>query len=135
MDMRDLRQQVTDGINEIPIYDLSFDTADDRVHEEADNAVPIYTSDLLEVAANDPDVALDEPEIGSDGTPTGTIAANIYCQLVQHGYEVLAERREAQEEIDLDHEIAEEEYEIVLTAREWVSEAMLDWYDRQRVTA
>ena len=54
----------------------------DRIHEIADGSVPVYTSDLMEMAANDNNLACDEPELGPafDGsaTPVNIIAANVF---------------------------------------------------------
>ena len=54
----------------------------DRIHEIADGCVPVYHSDLLEIAADDNDMATNEPELGPafDGkaTPVNIIAANIF---------------------------------------------------------
>ena len=64
----------------------------DLVHEIADGAVPIHTSDLMEVASNSiGSIATREPELGSafDGrpTPTNIIAANIYEALCEAMWE------------------------------------------------
>jgi hypothetical protein len=57
----------------------------DVIHEVADSCVPVYTSQLLELANGDNCLATDEPEIGPafDGTPTpvNIIAANVYERL------------------------------------------------------
>ena len=54
----------------------------DAIHEIADSTVPCYNSDLLDLAADDNNIALSEPECGPafDGTPTpiNIIAANVY---------------------------------------------------------
>jgi hypothetical protein len=55
---------------------------EDTLTEMADAWVPIYTSDLMDLAADNIDFAVLEPEIGPafDGTPTpvNIVAANIY---------------------------------------------------------
>lgn len=55
---------------------------EDTIAEIVDSWVPIYTFDLLQVAAKNPNMAVLEPELGPafDGTPTpvNIIAANIY---------------------------------------------------------
>lgn len=62
----------------------------DVIHEIADSCVPVYTSQLLELANGDNCLATDEPEIGPafDGTPTpvNIIAANVYERLDFPGY-------------------------------------------------
>ena len=54
----------------------------DAIFEIADNAVPIYTGDLLRLAAENLQLATDEPELGPafDGkpTPVNIIAANVF---------------------------------------------------------
>ena len=55
------------------------------IHEVADSMVPVYTSQLLELANEDNGLATDEPELGPafDGAPTpvNVIAANVYERL------------------------------------------------------
>lgn len=64
---------------------LAQDEPHDIIHETADGAVPIYTSHILGLAADSPNLAVQEPELGPafDGTPTpvNIIAANIYERL------------------------------------------------------
>jgi len=62
-----------------------YDTADypeDLVFEIADSHVPVYHHQLCQLAAEDFDLMLTEPELGPafDGTPTpiNIIAANVY---------------------------------------------------------
>ena len=75
---------------------------EDTLSEYADNAVPVRHSDLLDLAADDNDVALSEPDCGPayDGTPTpiNIIAANVYEALLAEGYEWLQEQRDAADE-------------------------------------
>ena len=63
----------------------------DDISEIADSAVPTYTSDIMEVAADDITMATTEPDIGPafDGSPTpnNIIAANIYEAVTQALYE------------------------------------------------
>lgn len=78
---KDIRQEVRDEAQNL------FDNVypDDMLHEMADSQVPIYTSDLMDLAASDIDLATTTPEAGPgfDGTPTPTniIAANVYERL------------------------------------------------------
>ncbi len=64
---------------------------EDRLSEIVDSSVPIYTSDLMDIAANDINMATLEPELGPafDGTPTpaNIIAANIYEALQVVAYD------------------------------------------------
>ena len=59
-----------------------LDEPHDTIHEIADSSVPIHTSDLMELAARDNNLALNEPELGPafDGsaTPVNIIAANVF---------------------------------------------------------
>jgi hypothetical protein len=71
---------------------------EDRCHEIADSWVPVYTYELLQMAADNLDLAHIEPECGPafDGsaTPINIIAANIYEALSnalhEHLYELQA---------------------------------------------
>ena len=57
----------------------------DAIHEIADSSVPVYTGDLLRLAAENLQLATEEPECGPafDGSPTpvNIIAANVYAHL------------------------------------------------------
>jgi hypothetical protein len=57
----------------------------DAIHEIADSSVPVYTGDLLRLAAENIALATDEPEVGPafDGSPmpVNIIAANVYEHL------------------------------------------------------
>ena len=67
-----------DWIKDNPDNDEPHDT----IHEIADSSVPVYTYDLLHLAADNPNLAVDEPELGPafDGSPTpvNIIAANVF---------------------------------------------------------
>ena len=81
-------------------YDIANVTEPhDIIHEIADGAVPVYTGDLMELAARNNDLALTEPELGPafDGTPTpvNIIAANVF-EAVEAG--LWEEWREIEEE-------------------------------------
>jgi len=80
---------------------LESSEPEDVLHEYADSAVPVYTADLMRLAADDIDLATAEPECGPafDGSPTpvNIVAANVYEALLTEGYEWL---REAQDEDD-----------------------------------
>ena len=55
---------------------------EDLVHEIADSSVPVYTYDLMQLAAANTNLAVDEPELGPafdrSPTPVNIIAANVY---------------------------------------------------------
>lgn len=86
---------------------LEEDYPEDRIVDMVDEWVPIYTSELLEVAASDPELAVVEPELGPafDGTPTpvNIIAANIYERLMGVGFSFWydLQRELEEEEVDL----------------------------------
>ncbi len=95
MSDRTLDERVDDALTDLkdwleanPGGDPSYDST---IHEIADGAVPIYYSDILQMAADNNFLALEEPEIGPafDGTatPINIIAANIY----EHIYHALYE--------------------------------------------
>lgn len=60
----------------------SHDEPHDVIHEIADGCVPVYTSELLQLAAESNGLAIDTPELGPafDGAPTpaNIIAANVF---------------------------------------------------------
>jgi hypothetical protein len=69
----------------------------DVIHEVADSNVPIYTSDLMLLAAEDIDLAVGEPECGPafDGkpTPVNIIAANVYERIRAALYQAEDEKK------------------------------------------
>ena len=71
---------------------------EDNVHDVADGLVPVYTSDLMQLAADNLLLAIDEPELGPafDGshTPANIVAANIYEHLERILFEYLYELQE-----------------------------------------
>jgi hypothetical protein len=80
------------------IAKAGFTTADecsDLLYEIADSHVPIYYSDLLDLAAKHNHLGTDIPEIGPafDGSPTATniIAANVYEHLSNELHKLVAE--------------------------------------------
>lgn len=58
------------------------DEPHDVIHEIADGSVPVYTSDLLQLAAESNELATATPELGPafDGSPTpvNVVAANVF---------------------------------------------------------
>ncbi|MHA2094587.1 MAG: hypothetical protein ACW98F_08160 [Candidatus Hodarchaeales archaeon] len=85
--MNTLEQLKKDALTELK--ELLIDNPDqdeyDIIAEIADSSTPIYTSDILQLAADNIDLAVVEPEIGPafDGSPTpvNIIAANIYEEI------------------------------------------------------
>ena len=65
----------------------------DLVHEIADSSVPVYNHELITLAYNDMNLAVDTPELGPafDGSPTpcNIIAANIYEAIASELYQFL----------------------------------------------
>ncbi len=102
--LHDLLRMVRDEVKEaVEDYNLLEEVhGEDRLHEIADGCVPVYNYELLQVAASDCNLAVDEPDCGPafDGTPTpaNIIAANIYERLLQTAYEAFQELKEAAEE-------------------------------------
>jgi hypothetical protein len=83
--MRELEQDIRAEVRE-RAAELREDVyPEDTLTEMVDSSVPIYTSDLFDVANDDRSLMLDEPELGPafDGAPTpmNIIAANIYERL------------------------------------------------------
>ena len=74
---QDVRAELRERIDEI-----DRDEPHDVIFEIADSNVPIYNYDLLDVASNNINIAVNEPELGPafDGSPTpiNVIAANIF---------------------------------------------------------
>jgi len=79
-ELYDLRKQAREALDEAKEYGI--EELGDTIHELADGLVPIYTSDLMTLAADNLDFATLEPELGPafDGSPTPTniVAANVY---------------------------------------------------------
>ena len=59
----------------------------DTIFEIADGATPVYTSDLMQLAADNINLAVDEPGLGPafDGSPTpvNIVAANVFEHIEQ----------------------------------------------------
>lgn len=59
----------------------------DAISEIADGAVPVYTGDLMELAAQNITLATSTPELGpafgGEPTPVNIIAANVYERLTE----------------------------------------------------
>jgi len=86
--IQDVRAEIKERLDEDPDQDLQ-----DLAHEVADSNVPVYTSDIMAVGAEDISMATNEPECGPafDGSPTpvNIIAANIYERLYDEAWEEL----------------------------------------------
>jgi len=108
--------------------DFAAGCESDVIHEIADSCVPVYTSQLLELANEDNGLATEEPELGPafDGTPTpvNIIAANIYERLTAALWDALREfENEETEQADRDEEAMRESGEAAgKAAGSWVSD-------------
>ena len=75
-------EEFKDRIADNPDYYRGGGEPHDDISEIADSSVPVYHSDLLELAIGDNELATSEPEIGPafDGAPTpvNIIAGNVY---------------------------------------------------------
>lgn len=78
---------------------------EDTLSEIADSNTPIYNNEIMQIAADNIDLATNEPEFGPafDGRPTpiNIIAANIYDRIyeaVSQRYEELKEHKCAKED-------------------------------------
>ena len=97
---KDAVEELKDSLRDYPDNDEH-----DTIHEIADSSVPVYTYDLLQLAANNLDLAVVEPEIGPafDGSPTpvNIIAANIYEEITQELWNNLDNiKAELEDELD-----------------------------------
>ena len=87
------------------LQDSPDDDEGDLIHEIADSHVPIYNYNILQMAAENLSLAVDEPELGPafDGSPTpiNIIAANIFEAIEQELWDKL---EDIKEEIELEQE-------------------------------
>jgi len=100
-----LEQLITsakEALEEALYYEPDIEYPEDRIHEITDNACLLPNHTYLQLAADNMELALEEPELGPafDGrpTPVNIICANLYehisQELFQHLYS-LQEQREA----------------------------------------
>ena len=91
--LQELRQHARNNLDEAREYGIS--EISDTIHEVADGLVPVYTSDLMDLADNNIALATDTPELGPafDGssTPANIVAANIYEWLTDELWEYARE--------------------------------------------
>jgi len=105
----DLRNRLNDLISEEKIADP--DSVDNDYHNElcemvfeiSDSNVPIYNGDILQLAADNYDLALNEPELGPafDGSPTpiNIIAANIFEHIENRLWEYVRDEMESDDKL------------------------------------
>ena len=99
---QELREWVEDNKDETEPHD--------SIHEIADSSVPIHTSDLLQLAADNLELATSKPELGPafDGqpTPVNIIAANVFeaveAGLWEEWRQIELERQQAKEDKELE---------------------------------
>ncbi len=74
------------------------DEPHDLIFERADSMVPIYTADLMQLAADNVYLAVEEPELGPafDGSPTpvNIVAANVFTAIEEAMFEQYRTRRD-----------------------------------------
>jgi hypothetical protein len=104
----DAKEELRDWANENP----DETEAHDRIFEIADSSVPVYHSDLIDLASEHHDFVTDEPELGPasgsnfDGTnsPINIIAANVFeyieSELWDEWRTIESERAEAELEAE-----------------------------------
>ena len=105
--MSDFQEMLSNAVEELKErlqQDPDYDEGD-LIHEIADSNTPIYNYDILQMAADNLFLALEEPDIGPafDGSPTpiNIIAANIYEAICE---ELWDELEEIKEEIESEQE-------------------------------
>ncbi len=82
--MMTLQERVTMAVDELRDLRDESDDISDVISAIADGAVPVYTSELMQLAADNLDLATSEPLDGRgpafDGrpTPVNIVAANVY---------------------------------------------------------
>ena len=96
----ELRERIEFAVNE---EEYSYDDddgeyIDDMIHEVADNNIPIYNTQLLEVCMSDISMATETPEIGECDNAISCIQANIYQEIYDMLCAVRYELYEAIEE-------------------------------------
>jgi len=100
MSWYELQQSVRDEIRDEADELMDEAYLEDRLTEIVDGWVPIYYSQLLDLAADNNELALNEPEIlAFDGTatPINAIAGNVYEGLMAVAYaewETIQDERE-----------------------------------------
>ena len=101
MNMHEILKDARESLKESLEYNAELDDGEvyfsnddhDTIFEVADSSVPIYTGDLMQLAADDINLAVNEPELGPafDGshTPVNIVAANVFEEIQNHLWECL----------------------------------------------
>ena len=118
---RDMQERIESACDDLRDWamenpdEIERDQPHDQIHEIADGACPIYTSDIIAAAQADSDLILNEPELGPafDGkpTPVNIIAANIYEKITAALWDAWGEIKDEFEERREEWEEAEAEFE------------------------
>jgi len=74
------KEQLFDRNYEDLLIECEQDQPHDIISEVADGACPVYTSTIMQLAANSIELATEESELGGT-TPLEIISQNIYCAL------------------------------------------------------
>ena len=102
--MSEYQEMLNSAVEELKerLQDSPNDDESDIISEIADSHTPIYYYDILQMAAENMFLALNEPDIGPafDGSPTpiNIIAANIYEAIEQELWDKLEDIKEEIEE-------------------------------------
>jgi hypothetical protein len=118
MNMYDIEKDALESLKESLEYHAELDDGEiyfsgddnDIIFEVCDSSVPIYTYDLMQLAADNISLAVDEPELGPafDGTPTpvNIVAANVSDAIMNHLWENLEDiKKEIHQELLEDENI------------------------------
>jgi len=96
------QEELADWMRENP----GNDEPHDAIFEIVDGSVPIYTGDLMQLAADNISLATDEPELGpafgGEATPVNIVAANVFEHIQQELWEYWNEHKDGHEEGDTD---------------------------------
>jgi hypothetical protein len=110
-DLYDLVKSACEELQEWIDENPGDDEPHDRIFEIADSHVPVYNSDIIQCAADNISLAVDEPELGPafDGSPTpiNIIAANIFEYIEAELWEYYNDHKDdgldsEEEEIEVD---------------------------------
>lgn len=109
MAIDDLRDRINDLIAEEKIANCDLDVQYhnelcDLIFEIADSNVPIYTGDLMQLAADNIYLATEEPELGPafDGSPTpvNIVAANVFEHIEGKLWEYVRDDMESDDKLN-----------------------------------
>jgi len=92
--LRDLKERVREEVRDTNFEE--YDYPRDILHEIADSAIPVYNSNVLDVAKSDLWLAVEEPEFWPrhQKSAISAIQANIYNELSQVAHEEFDKQKE-----------------------------------------